>query len=995
VSAQADLPVVVRLLGPVEVWANGRAVAIGGAKPRRLVAALALHRGAVVGTDRLVDVLWADEVPESATATLQAYVSRLRRVLPAGVGLLTRAPGYVLEIEPGAVDVDRFEAAVAAGLAAMPDDPARALALLDDALALWAGPALAEFDGEPWALPEASRLTELWLHAREERLAALVALGQEERAIGDAQALVAEQPWREEPWRTLVAALHRVGRQGDALHQASLYRALLRDERGLDPSPAFVALEQRIVADEAVPVAPVATAAVPPLVEPVTATVASAEAVALVELIGRDDDVARVERLCARERLVTLLGPGGIGKTQLARRTAAEVAPRQAVAQVELAPVRDETSVVAAIATHLGVQVQQGRSVLDSVLDLLSGRQDELLLVLDNCEHVLDTTAAFVERLLAACPMVSVLATSREPLGLPGEAVYQVPALVVPGADDAAAAVRGTPAVTLFLRRAAAANPDQVADDPTVLVVAELCRRLDGVPLAIELAAARSRGLSPTEINERLDDRLSLLAGTSRVADERHRSLRTLVDWSYQLLDGSEQELFRRLCTFAGAFDLDAAERVCGYGTVAHDEVAAVLASLVDKSMVQATAGTRTTYRLLETLRQYGAELGRDEAPVLAVRHGTWLVDVCEQGEVGVGGPDERRWLDTFDRIFDDLRLAVRNALDRGDATTAMRIVVAAREYAFRRMRYELIGWAESTLAVAADDEPLRATTLGLVAYGRFVRGESDAAIELAHQAREVAARTGTDTLGLAERALGNACFFQGDLPATIVAIDALVAGAEASGDDARIAHALYMRSMGETKTAASTSGLAYAARATEAAGRCLSPTAIAQATYATGIWLTALDPVRARRELDRSETISREVGNHWFELFARTETLWLQALDGEPAAALAGYTEVLSAWHRAGDWANQWLSMRHVFGICCQLGADELAMVIQGALERAGAVDAFPFEPTAAAELARTVGALRARLGDRADLLELQGRTTSTSALIPLVVEGITALSS
>jgi DNA-binding SARP family transcriptional activator len=261
VSAQADLPVVVRLLGPVEVWADGRAVAIGGAKPRRLVAALALHRGAVVGTDRLVDVLWADEVPESATATLQAYVSRLRRVLPAGVGLLTRAPGYVLEIEPGAVDVDRVEAALAAGMAAMPDDPARALALLDDALALWAGPALAEFEAEPWALPEASRLTELWLHAREERLAVLVALGQEERAIGDAQALVAEQPWREEPWRTVVAALHRVGRQGDALHQASLYRALLRDERGLDPSPAFVALEQRIVADEAVPTVQAALAA--------------------------------------------------------------------------------------------------------------------------------------------------------------------------------------------------------------------------------------------------------------------------------------------------------------------------------------------------------------------------------------------------------------------------------------------------------------------------------------------------------------------------------------------------------------------------------------------------------------------------------------------------------------------------------------------------------------------------------------------------------------
>jgi predicted ATPase/DNA-binding SARP family transcriptional activator len=988
VSAQADDRVMVKVLGPIEIRADRHSAALGGAKPRRLVAVLAINRGTVVSTDRLVDVLWADEVPESATATLQAYVSRLRRVLPAGVALLTRAPGYVLEVDAHLVDVDRFEAGVGAGLAALPADPAKALALLDDALAEWSGPALAEFDAEPWALPEATRLTELWLHAREERLVALVALGRDERAIVDAQALVAEQPWREQPWRSLMVALHRVGRQGDALQAASAYRARLRDERGLDPSPELVALEQRILLDEPTPVASTAAQA------EVGGEPVPTDAGPVVELIGRDDDVARVEALCDRHRLVTLLGPGGIGKTQLARRAASDLGATRRTTVVELAAVRDEASVVAAIATHLGVQVQQGRSVLDSVLDLLSGRQDPFVLVLDNCEHVLDTAASFVERLLGACPMVSVLATSREPLGLPEETVYKVPALAVPGADDDPARCRATPAVALFLRRAAAANPDQDADDPTVLVVAELCRRLDGVPLALELAAARSRGLSPTEINERLDDRFSLLTGTSRVADERHRSLRTLVDWSYQLLDDVEQELFRRLCTFAGAFDLDAAEQVCGYGDVPRGHIAAVLGSLVDKSMVQATSGTRTTYRLLETLRQYGADLASDEAPVLVARHTDWLVGICAKGERGLEGPAEREWMATFDRTFDDLRLAVRHALDRGDAAQAMRMVVDAREYAFRRMRYELIGWAESALAIAHAEDPLRATTTGLVAYGRFVRGENDAAIDLAHEALDLAARTGTDTLGLAERALGNACFFTGDMVGTVAAIDQLVAGAEASGDDARIAHALYMRSLSETRSTASSRGLRFASEATEAAERCQSPSAVAQASYATGIWLTAIDPVRARRELARSEAVSREVGNDWFELFARTETLWLLALDGEPAAALAGFAEVLAAWHRAGDWANQWLSMRHVFGICCRIGADELAMTIHGALEHAGAVDAFPFEPTAAVELARTVDALRERLGDRADALELEGRTTSTSALIPLVVDGISAWS-
>ena len=339
---------------------------------------------------------------------------------------------------------------------------------------------------------------------------------------------------------------------------------------------------------------------------------------------------------------MTLLGPGGIGKTQLARRVVAELSDTWVVTQVELAPVRDETSVVAAIATQLGLQVQHSRSVLESIVDLLSEPQNRLLLVLDNCEHVLEATAAFVERLLSACPMVTVLTTSRVPLSLPQESVYKVPALLVPHTDAEPDARRTAPAVALFLRRAAAANPDQVADDATVQVVAELVRRLDGVPLAIELAAARSRALSPTELNERLDDRFELLTGTSRVRDERHRSLRNLVDWSYQLLDSSEQELFLRLCTFAGSFDLDAAEKVCGYGDIQPESVAMVLASLVDQSMVQAATGTRTTYRLLETLRDYGTAIGSDDASELVHRHGAWLVDVCERGAVGLHGPDER-----------------------------------------------------------------------------------------------------------------------------------------------------------------------------------------------------------------------------------------------------------------------------------------------------------------------------------------------------------------
>jgi predicted ATPase/DNA-binding SARP family transcriptional activator len=984
VRAQPRDPAVLRALGAVTVCVDGEPVPVGGEKPRRLLAALILHRGTVVSTGRLMDVVWGDDVPDTGLSTLQAYVSRLRRVLPPGARLVTEAPGYRLVVAATATDIDRFEAGLAAGRAALADAPADALALLDAALAEWRGEPFAEFADEPWFLPEVARLTELRLNTREERLTALLALGLDERAAGDAEALTVEHPWREQPWRAMLLALHRAGRQGDALRAARSYRTRLREDLGLDPSPEFVAME-RAVATDAEPSRRRADPPRPPKFGPAAST---------VELIGRDGDVALVEDLAGRRRLVTLVGPGGIGKTQLARRAARGIADRSglALAVVELAPVRSESSVVAALATRLGVQTQQGRSVQESVLELLA--TGPLLLLLDNCEHVLDTVAAFVERLLGACPAVGVLATSREPLGLPQETVYQVPTLPVADADADLEAVAASPAVALFLQRAAAANPHRPVDGATVAAAAQLCRRLDGVPLAIELAAARTRALSPGEITERLDDRFGLLAGSSRVADERHRSLRTLVDWSYQLLEPAARELFRRLSTFAGTFDLDAAERVCGYGDLPRSAVATVLASLVDKSMVQASAGDRTTYRLLETLREYGAGLAQPEAAELARRHGGWVVQVCERGAVGLHGPDERRWLDTFERLFDDLRLAVRNALEAGEVGAALRIVVAAREYAFRRLRYELIGWAESALAATEPaDQPLAAAALGIVAYGRFVRGEVEAAIELAQRSLAVAARSGTNTLGMADRALGNACFFHGDMAGTLAAVARQLDDALASGDDARVAHAYYMASLGETRTGDTAAGTRFAEQAMDAARRSRNPTATAQACYALGIWSAATHRRRAREQLVHGEEVAREAGNRWFQLFARTETLWLRALDGESLPALAGYADVLVAWHRAGDWANQWLSLRHVFGICCQVGADELAMIIHGALEHAGAADAFPFEPTAAAELARTVDALRRRLGDRVTALEQQGRTGTTSAVIDLIVDRIRAL--
>jgi predicted ATPase/DNA-binding SARP family transcriptional activator len=989
------------ILGSIQVVTQGRSLVVGGEKPRRLLGMLILHRNAMVSTDQLLQAIWGDDLPESGTATLQSYVSRLRRVLPPPIELISEPPGYRLAVGRAMTDVDRFEDALATGMDQLDSDPTAALACLDDALAEWRGDALAEFSDESWARGEAVRLQELRLHASEARLTALLALGMDEAAASDAESLTVDHPWRERPWRALLLALHHMGRQGDALRKANEYRERLRDDLGLDPSVDFVMLEREVAMGDArrdrVLSSTSESAPAPPpdparAVEPMPP---SGLVATRVQLIGRSDDLAGLVELCGRTRLVTLVGPGGIGKTQLAIAVAAQLGAidRLHGEVVDLAPVRDESNVVAAIATQLQVQPQQGRSVTESVLDVLGHRT--LLLVLDNCEHVLDAIAGFVERLLRICPGVRVLATSREPLALPAETVFKVPTLLVAAEGSDLGHHIASPAVELFMQRARAANADVPSDEPTVRAVAELCRRLDGVPLAIELAAARTRSLSPAEIIARLGDRFALLAGSSRVADQRHRSLKDLVDWSYQLLDPVEQQLFRRLSIFAGSFDLDAAEHVCGYGQVPRNMVASVLAGLVDKSMVQASTGTRTTYRLLETLREFGAALDEGEAPQIARRHGAWILDICERGAVGLHGTDERWWLDTLDDLFDDLRLAVRHALDAGDLDTALGVVVAAREHAFRRLRYELIGWAETALAErAADGHRLAAAGWGIVAYGRFVRGEIDAAIELGERSVELAARDGTDALGLPERALGNAYVFTGDIPRFTIALERLAETAVAAGDDARMAHAFYMCSLSETRTAGIEIGMQHAQRAAEAAARSGNPTAQAQAAYAAGIWAAADDAALARALLQRSEQLARDVGNLWFELFARTETLWLQAIEGDPRGALIGFADVISAWHRAGDWANQWLSLRHVLGICLLLRADDLAATIHGALDRAGAVNAFPFQPAAAADLARQLTELRERMGDQRFIAaQQQGNTTSTSVVIDLIVSQIRAL--
>ena len=695
-----------QILGPVSVHVGGVVVPVGGPTARRLLAVLILSRNAVVHVDRLVDALWGGAAPVTATATVRSHLSRLRRQLPPSVELKGIAPGYRLEVPSGDVDSERFESALGAVLNVVQEAPEAALNGLEAALGLWRGNALAEFADEWWAQGEAARLEELRLYASEVRLDALVALGRVELAIGEARLLTTQHPERERAWIALVTGLAASGRKRDALRGANAYRVKLRESWGLDPSAAFDALER----DVAVGAPHLGGAEVTPARKTETPSGGVCLPDQPTSFHGRGAEGEKVSALLVAERMVTLLGAGGIGKTRLALHAAAVAAPafQDGVWFSTFADLvgEDPNSVPFAVAAAIGVRPEQGTPMVDTLASWIGKRR--VLVVLDNCEHVRVAAAALAGVLLRACPALTLLATSREPLRLPGE----TRTFVGPLEPEAAQA--------LFVDRLRSFDASVAATVPAE-DVAELCDRLGNMPLAIELAAARCRAVSPGELASRLEQRPELLADRSRPS--AHQTLAAVLDWSVDHLDTTTRHVFARLSVFQGGCTLQQAEQVVSGGDVEEADVLEALGSLVDVGLVTVAGITPVVrYYQLEPIRQHGARLlGSDDRAELALRHAVGFAELAAAIGRGLEGPDFGLWADVADRELANLRAAHRWAIRSGRAEVAVGIVGGLCQYMHQRVMTEICEWNDATVAMTRGQGPeLEAAALAPAAVGWF-----------------------------------------------------------------------------------------------------------------------------------------------------------------------------------------------------------------------------------------------------------------------------------
>ncbi|MFE3453960.1 BTAD domain-containing putative transcriptional regulator [Nonomuraea sp. NPDC059194] len=885
-------PVRVEVLGPLRLLVDGGLVDVPGPKRRAVLALLALAEGRIVTVDHLVDALWPSEVPESGRQALHNHVSRLRGHLgSAAARLETRQDGYRLALGRDELDVAQARAL----LATARRDPADAFSLLREAHGLWRGPVLADLTDVVPIATAVEEYAQLRRDVTDALIAGGIAAGQAEGILSLAAASSAADPLREPAALLHMRALAATGQAAEALRVGREYRHRLVDETGLDPTPALGELERDIIGGIA------GTVITRPEVPGLPTT----------QLIGRESQVAALRRLLGAERLVTLVGPGGVGKTRVALEVARQGATQSGTATVLLlAPVTDPAAIPHALAAALNLKVDHG-DVLSACVAVLGDHPG--LLVIDNCEHLLDGMRDAVEVILSSCPALSLLATSREPLGLAAEYVFRLGPL----ARD--------PSVALFLDRARRVRPGPPPTPAELRTVADIVQRLDGMPLAIELAAGRLSTFSLADLRGRLDRSLDLLAGGRPSAESRHRTLRATLEWSYRLLTEDERRLFRHLSVFVDGVGLDDAERLATDLGLDSDPGSA-LARLVDASMIDASFEGATRYRLLETLRAFGldrlAAAGEDKAA--AERLVRWAVELTAWIDTAMATEREPEADAVLRRELPNLRAAWRLARGRGRLDDAAAMVISMFDAVSYRDLVEIRDWAEEL----ADDtalatHPRASAVLGTAAEAAYHRGDYRRADRLARTGLEET--TGSwqclSALSVADLARGA----YGDV------VEHALAAAVLAGP--------HRESLGIAALATAYAGDLDAARRLNDRGlaAAAAPSMLSWGAYVAGeIESYAGHSEQAERHYVRAIDLARTSGATFLVGIATVGLLSVRAAAGRVHEALGGYRDVIDYFARNGNWTHLWVTLRNLADLLRRLGDDEPAALIDAAADRA-----------------------------------------------------------
>ncbi|MGH9026755.1 MAG: ATP-binding protein, partial [Acidimicrobiia bacterium] len=642
-----------------------------------------------------------------------------------------------------------------------------------------------------------------------------------------------------------------------------------------------------------------------------------------------------------------------------------------------------------AVATALGVQRTHGGTIDEAVTDFLLRRQ--VLLVLDNCEHVLEAAGALAEAIITRCAEVTVLATSRVRLAVVDEQVWPVPPLPVPGATATSPADVGTsPAAALFIDRAQSIRPDIRLDD-SAAAVGSICRDLDGLPLAIELAAARMQALTAPTLASRLSHRVGVLASGHRDDDARYRTLQAVVDWSYDLLDDTERLVFDRLSVFAGGFTLDQATDVCAGGAATSDRIGGVVASLVEKSMVLSPDGL-ARYRMLESLRQYGAErlTVRGENESVRQAHADTFLTLTEDANTGLQGADEGQWVARLHAELDNIRAAHAWCRRRGEAARALRLSVALHWFASCQVNDEIFSWAAAATELpGAIGDPTLPFVQGSAGVGAGRRGDLQGAVR--HAMAGLAASTGPDDPARAVplEVLADVQRFSGRLDEAVDSYSESVRLARESGDLYSVVYRLVGRALAHAYSGDLDAALASVGEIHRIATATRNPTSTAWTLYALGEVLLDADPDRALGLVEQGLEIARTVDNRFLARVALQSATSLRGRHHEPSTALSSYRDAIEHWYRHGNWTQQWITLRNLIGLLHRVGADEPAAVIYGATTSSTAAP--PTIGPEAERLEAVIASLTSGLGpEQFDRAVNEGSALSDDEVVALAVSTI-----